>query len=345
MKNIILTKQGLWKFYHDKNLGICFYGPKNKTPMILFEKGAKDFDAACDSNGNIYLLCQDDSNNIYLFFFDRTSWRRQCILECKSKVPYDKNFSIVVNNGWVNSFYTVKHSEKTLLIHHILNNDSQPKVIESSDTPILYTITTDINDNIYCIYQKESIGFQVYKWKEKCWQGFSPVQKIKGEICSVSAICDVNSVLHIVCSSREKNEFSVYYITRNGTEKIADGFSSNPFPSILCFDKYYILFKGNGRLMQCVAEDTEYGFGRPSYYFPGSFCTNSLFKFCCQQDLKNKKIFAEKIYGNEPRLNSFEASIIQDELDSIDFSIPLAPKEAVPEIESYIEIANPFETE
>ena len=28
-------------FYYDKYLGICFYGPKNKTPMILFEKGAK----------------------------------------------------------------------------------------------------------------------------------------------------------------------------------------------------------------------------------------------------------------------------------------------------------------
>ena len=339
MKNIILTKQGLWKFYHDENLGICFYGPKSDTPMILFDKGTKDFDATCDSDGNIYLLCQDNSNNIYLFFYDRTSWRKQCILESKSKVPYDKNFSIIVINGWVNAFYTIRHSEKVLLIHHILNNNTQPKVIESCDEPIIYSITTDINNNIYCVYLKECIGFQAYKWNEKRWQPFSPVQRIQGEICSLSAICDINSALHIVCSVRTKNEYSSYYISRNGTEKITDGFLRNTEPCIICYDKYYVLFKANGRLMQCVTENPELGFMKPSFYFPGSFCTNSLFRFSCQYDLKHKKIFTEKIYGTEPRLNSFEAAIIQDEIDKIDFSLPSVPTEITPEIESYIQIA------
>ena len=43
MKNIVYTRHGAWKFYHDKKLGICFYAPNALTPMILFESGMQDF--------------------------------------------------------------------------------------------------------------------------------------------------------------------------------------------------------------------------------------------------------------------------------------------------------------
>ena len=342
MKNIICNNQGMWKFYYDKKLGICFYGPGNETPMILFDKGAEDFDVSCDEDGTIYLLCQDERNNIYLFYHANTGWRRQCILESKFLVPYDKNFSIIVKNGWINAFYTIRHSEKTLLIHHILNNADSPKVIESFDSPLKYTITCDSRNNIYCICQKESIGYLVYCWNTKSWQSFSPVQKIKGEICSVSAICDQGDGLHIVCSVRDKTDYSIYYISRNSVHRIYDGFSFDPEPVILCADKFYILFKANGRLMQCVSENPEEGFLKPSYYFPGSFTPHSLFKLSCQHDLRAHKIFAKTVYGTEPRLNSFEAAIIQSGIDDFDFSVPEIITEKTPDIENFVSESEPF---
>jgi len=342
MKNIICTKQGMWKFYHDSNLGICFYGPRNDTPLILFDKGAKDFDVTCDDKGCIYLLCQDDKNNIYMFYYDRTSWRRRCILESKSAVPYDKNFSLIVKNGWINAFYTICHSDRTLLIHHILNSDNQPKVIETSEKPITYTITSDLNDNIYCIYQKDSIGFQVFKWNTKTWQNFSPIHTLPGDLSSVCAVCDRGTGLHIACCMRVRNEHAVYYVSRNGAEKIADGFTRNPEPVILSADKFYILLKTDGRLVQCVAENPDEGFSRPSYYFPGSFSTHSVFKLSSSADLRVHNVFAETVYGTEPHPRAFEAAIIQDALDKIDYSLPSMPAVKAPDIETFVANSEPF---
>lgn len=342
MKNIISTKQGMWKFYHDKNLGICFYGPKDDTPMILFEKGAPDFDAVCDNEGCIYLLCQDDKNNIYLYYYDKISWRKQCILEARSAVPYDKNFTLLVTNGLVNAFYTIRHAKRTLLIHHILDGEKEPTVIETSPSPITYTVSSDGSNNIYCIYQKESIGFQMFNWGIKEWQNFSTLAVLPGELRFISAICDLSDRLHITCSLRERSDYKVYYISKNGVQEISDGFTRNPEPVILCTDQFYILLKTNGRLLQCTAKEPEQGFLKPTYYFPGSFCTHSLFKLSCSADLRLNKIFTGTVYGTEPRLNYFEAAIIQENLDRIDFSPVSVPTLKIPDIETFVENAEPF---
>ncbi len=345
MKNIVYTQKGMWKFYHDEKLGLCFYEPGCTTPMILYDKAAPDFDADCDEKGCIYVICQDDKNNIYLLYFDRKKWNRQCILESKSVVPYEKNFTLISLNGWINVFYTIRHAGQYLLIHHILNNQGEPQVIETSEHQIIYSIASDSKNNIYCVYEKNGIGFQLYSWQKKEWQSFKTLSALTGELYSLQTITDNRDALQIVCCTRVKQDYRVYYINAAGVQEILSGISVNPEPTIFYCSEYYILFHLGGRLLQTTSKNPEEGFTKPTYYFPGSFSPHRLFKISSVKNLRQKGIFAKYIYGSELRGDRFEAAIIGDLIHEIDFSLPTQITEKSNEIEEYIHEIAGFENE
>ncbi len=345
MKNIVYTQKGMWKFYHDEKLGLCFYEPGGTTPMILFDKGGADFDADCDESGCIYLMCQDDKNNLYLFYYDRQKWNKQCILESKSVVPYDKNFRIINVNGWINTFYAIRHAEKYLLIHHILNNEGKPQVIETFDAPFVYSALSDSKGNLYIIYEKGDIGYKEYVWQNKEWSSFVRMAKLPAPLCGVQAIADRKDELNLVCTCRKKQEYSVYFVTDSVLHEIVSGARQNPQPAVLYKNEYYVLFQLGGRLLQCTAENTENGFTKPTYYFPGSFSPHSLFKLSSTVSLSQKGVFASVVYGTELRRDRFDAAIIGDIISEIDFSLPAAPTEQKPEIEEYISRVAEFDPE
>ncbi len=190
MKHIVYTKSGMWKFYYDAHLGICFYEPNQLTPMILFDKGLDDFSVICNEKSEIFLLCQDDKNSIWLFIYDRRKWTRRCIFESKTIMPYRKSFQLICVNDWILAFYTIKHQEKYMLVHHILNNEENPEIIEQSDEPIIFTVTKDLSQNVHCLYLKDNLVEKIFTWSSKSWGCLLPVAEISGELFKISAIRD-----------------------------------------------------------------------------------------------------------------------------------------------------------
>ena len=63
-----------------------------------------------------------------------------------------------------------QHAEKYLLIHHILNNEGKPQVIETFDAPFVYSALSDSKGNLYIIYEKGDIGYKEYVWQNKEWR-------------------------------------------------------------------------------------------------------------------------------------------------------------------------------
>ena len=314
MKKIVYAKNGMWKFYYDLKLGICYYEPKAFTPMILFEKGMEDFDVTCTPDGDIYLMCQDDTGNLYLFRHSLHKWSKQCIFESKSVIPYNKKFTLLYANEGMNAFYTIKHGKSELLIHHLLGEENEPFVLDSCDKPIIYCVTKDNYGNIYCLYQKEEIGYKMYNSSSGLWQNFVSLHKIDNDILSIDAIVGKDGILHGVLSFRERTTYNVCYFDSVNFYEILSDIQSNPEPAIFQYDKYYILFKLGGRLIQSFSENTSKGFTKPSYYFPGSFSPNYLFKLCSSTELSDSGIIANNLYGTEIRPDKFEPAIIEKEL-------------------------------
>lgn len=343
MKHIVYTKKGMWKFYYDSHLGICFYEPDGITPMILFENGLEDFSVSCDTDSSIYLLCQDDKNSIWLFFFDNKKWTRQCIFESKSLIPYKKQFQTVLINGWLNAFYTIKHGNKYMLIHHILNNEDTPNVIEQADEPLIFTVFSDNNFNLHCVYKKENLGEKIYNWTNKSWCNFLPLAEVFGDIVYLCAIADADNKTHFTYCSQVKMDYSVCYGNKSGVQELMCGISVNPKPIIFYYEKFYVLFRLGGRLLKTYSDKPDEGFLKPTYYFPGSFSAHDLFKISCPENLCNYGIYVNEIYGTEIRPDRFDASIIGEKLNEMDFSVPLVPMQQPFEIEKFVDNSAPFE--
>ncbi|MBQ2966766.1 MAG: hypothetical protein IJE10_01430 [Clostridia bacterium] len=345
MKQVLYTPQGLWKFYHDEKKGICFYAPKSTTPMLLFEKGCADFDTACDEKGNLFLISQDDKNNLYLFYYDKKRWNRQCILESKSVVPYDKNFRLFCTNGWVHAFYNIRHEAQYLLVHHMLNENTKPEVIESRSYPFCYAVTQDSKQNIHVFYEKSGLMQKTFFWQNKAWVEPKLLTEINGDLISLQGIFDENDAMHLVYSRRNKQEYSVCYLSERGTQTLLSGLENAPEPIILQFKEYHILFRMAGRLLQSSAIRPEEGFLKPQYYFPGSFNPHSLFRIKTSQTLRRHHIFVDTIYGTEARPDRFDATLIGEALNAIDFALPEKPVEQESDLTQYMQEVSDFQKE
>lgn len=343
MKHIVYTKTGMWKFYYDAHLGICFYEPQQLTPMILFDKGLDDFSVICNGKSEIFLLCQDDKNSIWLFVFDRKKWTRRCIFESKTIMPYPKSFQLICINDWISAFYTIKHQNKHMLVHHILNAEENPDIIEQSDSPIIFTVTKDLNQNIHCLYLKDNLVEKVFTWSSKSWGCSSPFAEISGDILNISAITDSDNELHFTYSARYKNDYSVCYGNKSGIQELIFGVSVNPKPVIFYDKEFYILFRMGGRLLKTSSGSPDNGFFKPSYYFPGSFSNHDIFRVSTPIPLSEFGIYVNEIYGTELRPDRFEAAIIGNTLNEIDFKLPTSPKEQPFDIEKFVDNSAPFE--
>lgn len=342
MKQVLYTPQGLWKFYHDEQKGICFFAPRSTTPMLLFENGCSDFDTACDEKGNLFLISQDDKNNIYLFYYDRKKWNRQCILESKSVVPYDKNFRLFCTNGWVHALYNIRHDAQYLLVHHMLNENTKPEVIESRSYPFCYNVCQDSKQNLHVFYEKSGLMQKTFFWQNKSWCEPTLLTEISGDLISVQSIFDADDTLHLVYSKRNKTEYAVCYLNNQKSETILSGLENAPEPIILQHNEYHILFRMAGRLLQSSCLHPEDGFMKPQYYFPGSFNPHSLFRIKTCTSLQRHHIFANTIYGTEIRPDRFDATLIGDALNSIEFSLPDKPTEQPTELAQYMQEVSDF---
>ena len=145
----------------------------------IFETSFEDFDVCADDKGNLFVVCQNNSNGIYLLSINGESVNKKCLLESKTEEGYEKNFCCEYVNGWINAVYVIKHESKYLLIHHILNSEINPFVVDTFDEDTNLFLFKDYEDNLYIVYNREEIGFKKYEWKTKKWSNFEGICKGK----------------------------------------------------------------------------------------------------------------------------------------------------------------------
>ena len=87
----------------------------------IFETPFSDFDVCADDKGNEFILCQDKENGIYLITVSGADINSKCILQSRVTEGYEKYFNAEYVNGWINAVYSIRHDDKILVIHHIIN--------------------------------------------------------------------------------------------------------------------------------------------------------------------------------------------------------------------------------
>ena len=152
----------------------------------IFETPFKDFDVCGDDKGTVYVLCQNKDNGIYLVTIRGEDISEKCLLQSRVSEGYEKFFNCEFVNGWINALYTIKHEEKTLLVHHVINSDIKPTVLDSLEEGTRVFLFKDFQDNLYAFYKNENIGYKKYDWKSKEWSGFKTVSQAQGELLFAS---------------------------------------------------------------------------------------------------------------------------------------------------------------
>ena len=330
MKKAVYVSSGVWQFYFDK--GICAVNPSGKEEVIV-ENGLEDFDVTADEKENIYILCQDSKNYFYLYWYDGESWQNKCMLESNVSEVYNKNFCLLNVNGWLNAFYTVKHKEETLIVHHIIYSESEPEIIEKSDNFKCYFSVCDWSGNIYCFMVRDrELGYKKYSWKDKKWLGYKGIFKFKEEVLNICAAFDKNNNYHIAVCVGEEGKYKVVYLNKDSVCEIIGGGFSEIRPVIVLNEKIHILFDFAGRVLQAISENNGKTFLSAKYFFPGSFNKQGVVKIISASETNNTKI--TYTYGYETSYGKLVPSLAEN-IKSIKKIEEIT--ETKPEIEQYIE--------
>ena len=330
MKKAVYTFSGVWQFYYNE--GIRCIMPDGREE-IIFADGLDDFDVTADENGNIYILCQDSKNYFYLYWYDGATWQNKCMLESSVTETYNKNFCLVNVSGWLNAFYTVKHKDKTLIVHHIIYSESEPEIIEKSDDFNSYFATSDNNGNLYCFMSRGSeIGYKKYVWSEKKWSQYRGIFKFNEEIHYISATFDENNNYHITLCIGEDGKYKVVYTNERKTHEIINGGYSVLKPVIVINNKIHIMFDFAGRVLQAVSDDNGNSFLNAKYFFPGSFNKQEIVKIISCAD-KGTDISVKYTYGYETQNGELKPSLV-GEIKKIERNDKIT--EVKPEIEEYV---------
>ena len=231
----------------------------------IFETAFNDFDVCADDKGNLFTVCQNDSNGIFLISINGESISRKCLLESKTEEGYNKSFCCEYVNGWINAVYVIKHEDRYLLIHHIINSEINPFVVDTFDDDTKLFLFKDYDDNLYVVYNKEETGFKKYEWKTKKWSSFEK-------------ICD-GKLLFASADFSEKERFVVSVKEEKGTtvfcgEKIISDLPEEVMPVVVCYGRETaVLFEYQGRILKSVKEEI---FSRPKYAYFGTIAKYEL---------------------------------------------------------------------
>ena len=213
---IIRQKDGtLWHFYFKNGVGICARKKSSsywEDREIVFKDGEYDFTVMCDDDDNLHIICQNNSSNIYYFVYRSGAWQKYTILKSKTERFYPKNFKMIQSGVVLNLFYVIEHQEKYLLVHHMLDNESNPVVIDTLSQNT-FSITCDDSYNIYIYYKNESgmSGYRTYCWSSKKISSFITIADDSCEIKNLCPLCDgiINHIVYVRDGSivyRQKSE-------------------------------------------------------------------------------------------------------------------------------------------
>ena len=228
----------------------------------IFETPFDDFDVCADDKGNVFVLCQNGENSIYLISVSGEDVTQKCLLQSRVTEGYEKFFNCEYVNGWINALYSIKHEEKTLLVHHIINSDIKPFVLDSLEEGSKVFLFKDFQDNLYAVYKNGKIGYKKYDWKSKEWGSFEIICQEEGKLLFVSADFTKEPVFAI--SVKKEKYVSVYC----QSECILSGVTQEIKPVVVNYKRELsVLFEYQGRILKSVKETQ---FTRPKYAYFGT---------------------------------------------------------------------------
>lgn len=237
----------------------------------IFDTSFDDFDVCGDEKGNLYILCQDNNNSIHMITISGDKISIRCILNSKINDGYNKYFNIEYINGWLNAVYSIKHDDKYLIIHHIINSDINPVVIDTIDKSSKIFLFRDNDDNLYAIYKNLNIGYKKYNWKSKNWDAFSVLTDKEGELYFADAF--LTDSFETVLSINKDSDFSI--ICNN--ETIIDNIKDSLCPVIVnTKNETNVLFEYQGRILKSTKRDTDSNFSKAKYAYFGSLSRYTL---------------------------------------------------------------------
>lgn len=331
MKKAVYVSDGVWQVYFDN--GICCINPSGREE-VLFKEGLEDFDVTADSNENIYILCQDSRNYFYLYWHDGIKWQSKCMLESNVKEIYNKNFCLINTNGWLNAFYTVKHQDDTLIVHHIIYSEAEPEIIDRNADFKCYFATGDNTGNIYCFFvRNKELGYRKYSWKDKKWSNYKGIFRFNEEVLNINGAFDENNNYHIACCIGEEGKYKVVYLNEKNVCEIIGGGYSTINPVVVINEKINILFDFAGRVLRAISEDGGNTFLNAKYFFPGSFNKQGVVKIISASE-NNDEVEVTYTYGYETSYGKLVPSLAEN-IKNIEKVTEVT--EVKPEIEQYVE--------
>ena len=268
MKSVVYNSYGVWRIYRSQGQ-LKMYSPIvcEETDLIETDYG---YSVCSDDRDNIYIICQDNCGDIYFITVNGEKTDKKCMLESKIKEGYEKNFSLIYVNGWINAVYMLKHENKNIIIHHILNSENRPEIIETVDSysPVFVCRR---EDNLFAFYKKEKgIVFKTYKWSEKKWTEPETICGEEDKILFINA--HVGDKINVVYCSEKKKRYNAVYAAKGYKYELIKNSASVVKP-VICEHKnvMHVIFEYGGRILESTGEENDKILSKPRYSYYGTF--------------------------------------------------------------------------
>ncbi|WHH58367.1 hypothetical protein [Petroclostridium sp. X23] len=306
-----------WHFFHLPSVGIC-YKKKSENQWndyeILLKNGEGDFDVTQDARDNIHLVCQDKLGSIIYLMYNGQQWHKYTILQSKTNRAYAKHFKIVYVNKWINLFYIIDYKDKSLLIHHMLDNSNvPPNVIDyviKNERP--FSISVDNSDNIHVYYQSsidsERMGYRIYLWSKKTWTGFTAIDQQDRNVCLPYTLIDRDDNIHLVYLKKNEKYYDILYTRKpfNSFDKALWDKASIIYarcpggtqPVMFKTEgKLWILWQQDIKVYSSSSDDDGITWSRASQFIAGRYGNISLFGCRLPPASDKKNIICDLCYG------------------------------------------------
>lgn len=267
--------------YLDAEHNLCIEKSNNEKE-IIFKNCSGEFEALQSEMGKIHIVLQDNIGNLFYLLYSEEKWLNFSLLKSKTGSCSFSGIRIFDIGGNLNLFYTLKYSERYLLIHQKIDfrNEKKPNVLDYVYNG-KYSVFSDNKGNVYIVYQNElkRIFCRIYN---EFNGGYTPkMLDINGEPENFCGVCGVNSNPYISYIVREKTHYSVvfYDIKENYKKTIGFGTDSMVIPYMYCNDNViFVTWKERYNCYKCFTRDFGKSFSKTS--FLGKNAINTIVKNC-----------------------------------------------------------------
>lgn len=180
--------------------------PHDKYKMI-FKEAVSDFYVTDTGNGEVGIICQDESGSIIFLREKNGSYLKTTLLNNRSKLAYEKNFKLFKHNNWISLSYIINYQGNNILSFQIIDNEEEAPIVVDYISGVEYFAFTDISNDIYYFYNKEGIfGYKIYKWGKK---DFCEFEKL-GDGDLISVLSDKKDTYYIIYENSNKFYLKIF---------------------------------------------------------------------------------------------------------------------------------------